>query len=454
MEWRRRHVWFILVVLIAVISVSIYTEMSPRTQRLRRDGSGECLDCNVIFVSIETLRADHMSIYGYERQTTHNLERFFEDKTVFDNAMSPSPCTRPAVLQYLTGKFKHGNGRDKLPEVLRKAGYYTAAVVSQHHFGFKEKPNREYSEGFDYFDVQSKDKINQHNLTNRTAKELTDNAINWLENRRDNGKFFLWLHYFDPHDPYEPPEEFRLAQYNGKSDRTGDVRTYLRKGSGKNEHWTKAGRIFNRGDIQHFISLYDGEIAYIDSEVGRLLDKIDELGLVENSIIIVISDHGERLGEDNLWDHCHTLHEVEIHVPFLVSVRGRRLGDYGRYAGSVSTLDVYPTVLSLLNVTYQPDELDGVDLMGQEAGRKVYSGWKSDKIVLFDGWKLYYNKSEGPTQLYNIESDVYEKDNRIDEEVEVAEKLAGYMEDFIYSERHDEKRDEEIVEELKALNYI
>lgn len=141
--------------------------------------SAESLDTPVILISIDTLRADHIGLYGYPRPTTPNLDRFFETRTVFDSAMSASPCAIPSVKQFLSGRFSPRNDRATLAEVLRDHGYRTAAVVSQHQFRL-DAPEF-YRRGFDSFDIQEAEEVDHHGMTTRTAAEISDRAITWME---------------------------------------------------------------------------------------------------------------------------------------------------------------------------------------------------------------------------------------------------------------------------------
>lgn len=452
-SFNKKHVWAVasLIMLLAIV-FNLY-------RFLDKDNKINVPDTlNVVLISIDTLRADHLSIYGYHRDTTPNLDRFFKDKTIFENAMSPAPCTVPAVLQFLTGTFEHELNKT-LTEVLAESGYNTAAIVSQHSFCRtlkkirvcgRENVQKNFSRGFSYFDIQGKNDKDKHGMTTRTAKELTDKAVVWLENNSNKGKFFLWLHYFDPHDPYEPPQEFRMYDNKNSSYTGGDRRTYLKEAKA---NWQRAGYIFNKDDVSHFIGLYDGEIKYTDYEIGRVLDKLEKQGLIDNSIIIVIADHGEWLGENNRWDHCQSLHEEEVHVPFLVSVGGKKLGNYGRSDTPVSTLDVFPTVMGLLNIKYDSSKVDGLDLSNPPEDRKVFSVWVNTKVIRSKEWKLFYsdNKVVG---LYNIKKDKHENRNLANEEIEIKDELAKDIRDFLGSRKQVEKENKEVIKRLKSLGYL
>ena len=149
---------------------------------------------HVVLISIDTLRADHVGLYGYARETTPNIDRFFRTGTVFENAMSSAPCTIPSVRQFLSGAFDLRPDRKTLPELLHDHGYTTAAIVSQHQF--YRQPVDAYRRGFEHFDIQARDEVDHHGWTARRTKEVSDRAIEWLKENGQRKRFFLWLHYF------------------------------------------------------------------------------------------------------------------------------------------------------------------------------------------------------------------------------------------------------------------
>lgn len=411
-----------------------------------------CRDCNVILISIEALRPEHMQVFGYPRNTTPFLADYFGDGTVFTRAYSSSSCTNPSVLQFLTGQFDH-NGGVSLAEVLKANGYRTAAVASQHMFGWGNNPKGEYFGGFDYFSLQENDRRDQHDFTNRTADEVTDIAVSWLDAHGLEGKFFLWLHIYDPHDPYNPPEDYRLfASPNGRYDYSGDVRTYLKEGR-ETEYldWRTQGQIFSPEDIRYFNDLYDGEILFVDDQIQRLFQKLDDLGLPEKSVVVVTADHGERLGEENTWDHCQTLHEMEIHVPLLFSVGGKRLCDYGIEDRIVSTLDIYPTVLNLVGVK-EFGYTDGVNLGDMPDDRLVYSVFWENKAIMYGDYKLQYNN--GSSKLFNVVDDPLQNSEVGEENKQLKEFLIDNLLNFLRSDRRGESEDEEVKQRLKAIGYL
>jgi arylsulfatase A-like enzyme/tetratricopeptide (TPR) repeat protein len=271
---------------------------------------------NVLLVTLDTTRADHLPAYGYRGVSTPGLDRIAETSLIFDDAIAHVPLTLPSHASILTGLLPIAHGvRDNegfrldskiatLPEILRDHGYATAAFVSAFVLDSRWGLNR----GFDvYFD-----KFNQYQEVNRDevqrrAEETESEVERWLPTLQ--GKpFFCWVHFYDPHEPYDPPEPYR-ARYAA-----------------------------NR---------YDGEIAYMDQSIGKLLAKLAELRLSDRTMVIVTGDHGEGLGEHGELTHAMFLYRTTLHVPLLVQIPG---GRQKRIRGVVRHIDLAPTILDLLGV--------------------------------------------------------------------------------------------------------
>ncbi len=137
-------------------------------------------DCNVILITVDTLRQDHMGIYGYPKNTTPNIDKFFNDKTIYEQAYTSAPCTVPAVVRMLTGRLDVKD-KPRLAEVLNQSGYNTAAIISQHLFGDSENPNPYYSIGFDFYDIQNEKQKDIYSMSTRNAEEVSQKSIEWLE---------------------------------------------------------------------------------------------------------------------------------------------------------------------------------------------------------------------------------------------------------------------------------
>ena len=259
---------------------------------------------------------------------------------------------------------------------------------------------------------------------------------------RDGG--LAWL--------YEPPENHRTLDQGNRSTRSGDRRTDLRTERRDNERSTPAGHIFDREDVEHLINLYDGEIRFTDEQIGRLLDALERQGLVESSIVVFLADHGEWLGEENRWDHCQTLDDREIRVPFMVVDRGGRLAGLGRVQHAVSTLDLAPTILSRLQIDYDPSLFDGLDIAQPERSRVAVSSWRKLKAVRNREWKLILR--DRPIQLYNLVEDPYESSNLVEAAPEVVRRLVESLSAFSDVGNTLNGQNEEVLKNLRTLGYV
>ncbi len=401
---------------------------------------------NVVLVTVDTLRADRMGIYGYDGDTTPRIDAFFRDHTVVGRAITSAPCTVPAMRQLLTGRLDRKADGASLPERLASAGYETAAVVSQHQFHWDGRRN--YDRGFSNFDIQGEGEIDRHRMTTRDAREVADRALRWLDERSGDRPFFLWLHFFDPHDPYDPPLDHR----DGAEHESGDRRTetaLVREPYAEDE--TVQAETFAPEVTERFRRLYDGEIRFTDAQIGRVLSRLEELGLADDTIVVLTSDHGEQLGEGVLWDHCKTLHGRETRVPLLVRDPARA----GRRREVATTTDVVPTILARLDLPYDAAHYDGVDLATTDERRPVSSFWRRKRIVQDHRWKLYLDERDRPVALYDLSADPNEESNVLPGNVDVATALLRRAPPNSPTvARRMRRTTNEAFQKLKSLGYV
>ncbi len=384
------------------------------------DGSGSNRPKpSVIFIGVDTLRADHLGCYGYHRPTSPNIDRFAEDAVLFKNCITPCPRTTQSVASIMTGKYpwEHGvrelhhdlpDGETTLAEVLKEAGYHTISVVATGVL--YQKIDR----GFDVV-VDTKEEWK--------AEVTTDHAIRELEQAEE--PYFLWVFYRDPHMPYQAHGLPFDSDYDGR------FKHFL--GFKEIPH----GELFFKNPMtererEHAVALYDSEILFLDREIGRLLDYIEERG--DDPIIVFLSDHGESLGEhDYYFDHGDLLNQPSIRVPLII----KGLDFPGsRVEKTVRLIDVSPTVLNHLG--RRPDiEVTGVDLAAHasdggarlpafsetgktfyqeayEVGRRHLEGipGRLRSVVDNDRKLIYIPTREGISwELYDLESDPEELTN-------------------------------------------
>lgn len=320
---------------------------------------------NIIFIVVDALRADHVSSYGYERPTTPNLDAIMAAEGVrFEQAITASSWTYPSNAAMLTGRMPSRLGVDwssfessipagetLLAEHLHNAGYYTAGFVNNFYltdgFGF----NR----GFDVYETLR---------GSEKAEDLNLLALNWLESQWvPQGRpqpLFLFLYYYDPHTWYNPPPPYdTLYDKNYSGSLNPDVYQHGQP--------VVAGEVVpTPRDIEHLIALYDGEITYWDHHFVQIMAHLEGRGLLEDSIIVVTSDHGQMFGEHEKWVHRNSLYEEVLRVPMFIRYDGvTRKGHVA--TAPVNTVDLMPTILNLVGLPV-PNGLDGLSLRYQAQG--------------------------------------------------------------------------------------
>ena len=316
---------------------------------------------NVILVVIDTLRADHLSCYGYPRATSPSIDRVAAEGALFEYAMVQKPSTSPSVATILSGTYPYTHGiytvRDwlpdkvlTLPEILRARGMRTGGVVT--NVNLSRAFN--FQQGFDdYFEVGTTEGPSD-------SAPATKAALDWIDENRHE-PFFLYLHYLDPHAPYTPPPPFR-----GTFD--GDAWSDLYHGPEPPIGPTYLGEIHKESviengsrDVDLYVQRYDEEILYVDSAIGRLFERLRVLGLDESTLVILTSDHGESLGEHKFFfGHGHVPFEDNVRVPLIVWYPPGVAGGQ-RVRTIVETVSIVPTVLDALRLDY-PARFEGPSL--------------------------------------------------------------------------------------------
>ena len=370
----------------------------------------------VIFITIDTLRADHLGCYGYERETSPNIDRLAKESVLFENVATTMATTLPAHTLLMTSSYtvRHGvrsnlmqfkqpvvtNRKFKMAaQMFKKAGYRTAAFVSTFVLGAETG----IGIGFQTFDAPPPNE--------RSAPETVEMVLEWLESQPD-GEFFLWVHLFDPHNPYNPPPFFKRLF------KTDDyLREFLNATQVDERHMELALKTND---------LYDGEIRFADSQIGRLLDALREHDLYDPSLIVLTADHGE-----GLWQHDEVHHGLifneELDVPLIVKFPHGRGPAPHRNDALVSLIDVLPLITEELDLPLKRKQFDGVNPLRKERKylmaereRSVERYGADHNFILRDrNWK-YFLYSESDDALYDLTSDYHEIHNVIAENPEIA----------------------------------
>ncbi len=333
------------------VSASEDEDEDPDLEGLRRP--------DVIMITVDTLRSDRVGAYGSAHVRTPAIDQIAQEGVVFEASTTAFPKTTPAMASLMTGLWPHHHGaRDVwekvedgvfLAEILRDRGYQTVGVTSNSACGSRQH----FDQGFDRL-------INRNKLPDAHADSVTDRALRLLKRARKNKPLFLWVHYVDPHWPYEPPRrETETLRVGAK------CRALLRmKRRGKISHGQIVGNHENLSREAHAdcSALYDTTVRFADREIGRLITALRERERWEDSIVVFTSDHGENFGEDGYYySHGASLNDATMRVPLLMRGPGIPIGHVDR--GMIQSEDVMPTLLQLLDVPFEDrPEMDGVDV--------------------------------------------------------------------------------------------
>ncbi len=416
---------------------------------------------SVLFILVDTLRADHISAYGYPRLTSPAIDALALDSVVFSDAVSQAPVTIPSVLQILTGQLLIGKSiptsTPTLAQIFQNAGYSTMAVVDN---PILESRETGIEVGFDSFftnAVVDERLDQQHYKTNTPADVITQRAIRWLEDRSDSRPFFTWLHYFDPHDPYSPPypqdSPFLQASDSGRPEsmQVGDIR---RSPLAQQKRPPDAPPISARQRAR-VIDLYDSEIRYLDRSLGDLFEYLKLAGLYDETLIVLTSDHGEAFGEHGEWMHGRSLHRNQLHVPLLIKLpqsepRQRKVDT------PVQLIDLAPTLCAYLRIDCGSAARDRNIL--EHSYTDTFALWNFWIAVRDESWKLIYHTTTRDAQLYDLASDPTEQRDRAQSEPETLARMLAKKDELLESSwKHHEAVLEQSIqqaEQLKELGYL
>ena len=402
---------------------------------------------NILLIGIDSLRADHMSCYGYPRLTTPHIDRFAQGGALFENAFSAYIPTTPGYGSMLTGMdlfntqvvaLRHkGPLRPEvktLAEILREAGYTTTSV------GFQGNPS---SRGFDnYLSFAGWGSWNEGRSPK--AQNLNEVAIPELERLAGQEEpFFLFLRHMDPHAPYLPPEPFERAFYHGDETDPGNKSMEpvmsFKPFCDFFASWMPPGIT----DKDYVIAQYDGAVAYMDSAIQSILTAVESLGILDDTIVVINADHGETLYDHECWFDHHSTYDNVLHIPLIIRYpakvpAGLRLKGYNRQQ------DLVPTLLELAEIDAAID-FDGQSLIKLVRGEvasfdsEFYisectwmrkHGWRTPE------WKLIVALEpdfhfKPPVELYNLVQDAEENANLAEVHPDVVELLKGRMEAWI-----------------------
>lgn len=427
-----------------------------------------CKDCNVIIVVIDAARQDHLGFYGYHRDTTPNIDRLAEKSFVFKNAISQATWTKPSIASlftslyptrhgtyYFTATKEQGIINNVLPssfitlaEALKHHNYKTYGLVNNQFIG----PELNFDQGFDYYRLIESD------------EDLTRTAIDIIDQKEQNDRIFMYIHYIGPHAEYSPTPKFR-EMFVETEHEIVDTR-----GKHQAEY---LGMNLSAQQLGYIIAQYDGEIAFIDDQIGRIINKLDDRKLMNRTILIITADHGEEFFDhEEMFGHGWHPYDTMIKVPLMIWIPTAKKPQ--RIESQVMLIDMMPTILDLTGGII-PEGLDGTSIKPLLQGDSMNLTAYSEQIEIFnseeelktlslrtDEWKYIFFVNNKTGKLFNHKSDPYEKNEVIGNEnlkQKFRKELLDYYErnNMLWNDVKDNEFVEmsnETVSRLRELGYV
>ena len=389
---------------------------------------------DIILIVLDTLRADHLRFLGYPRNTSPFLDSLASEGALFRSAYSQAPWTTPSLVSLFTGVYPSRHRCDStyrrgtrdwlfLPELLEVENYYRVGIVSNILAGSKFG----FSRGFDVFDDKS--------VLYEPADRVTDRAIEILENLPENDRpLFFYVLYFDPHMPYHPPppyDEMFMKGYRGEIE-----------GSYEDKEKIMSDPFSCPDELARMVSLYDGEIAYLDSQLRRLFAFLDENGILDDAWVFITADHGEEIGDHGSLGHAWTLFEEQLWVPLIIlpgasEPEREMIFEASRNSDRVELVDVAATILDVAGIT-DLCEITGKSLLRDESSNRMESTGKQvvaetsrgnieSRMIIHNGFKLIHDSGQGEESLFDLAKDMGESRNIIKENRDVAIALRSLL---------------------------
>lgn len=399
---------------------------------------------NFLLITIDTLRADRLGSYGYSKAETPVLDRLAREAVQFENAFTPVPLTLPAHASILTGTYPSYHGiRDNsgfvlspeqrtLAEMLKASGYTTAAFVGAFVLDSRFGLDQGFDHYYDDFDLTQFENVSPGYIQ-RTGDVVVKRALDWLKQASD-APFFVWLHLYDPHDPYTPPQPY-ASRHPGRA--------------------------------------YDGEIAFTDANIGHAFDWLKKAGVYDNTLIVVVGDHGESLGEHGEDKHGFFIYNSVLRVPLLIRLPAGENGGK-KITQNVSTIDLFVTVAQILRLDRSVQStVQGAGLLslilgkGEGYRRDLYAetyyprlqfGWSELRAIIAGPHKYIlapkpelYDWTRDPGEAQNLFEANQSLGNRLRENLK---NMRARIEQAATAKQSEARLDAETVEKLRSLGYV
>lgn len=404
---------------------------------------------NIVLIAIDTLTARHMSGYGYERKTSPFMDEYANGQALFESCYCQAIPTHPSYTSTFTGQYaithgvvSHGGGRDIswkvpfLPAVLRANGYTTCAVDNL--YDHKEW----FARGYEFY---INPQIRGEACHNIPCEHINSRAIPWLKAHAKE-KFFLFIHYWDPHTPYLPPEKYRDLFYKGDP---CDPKNKSLEGLWRHPFGQPWKEWFDRlmpgiTDAEYIVAMYDSEIRHVDDGVRDLLGAVETLGLADDTLVVIFSDHGEMMYKHGIYFDHHGLYDDNLHVPLIVGWPGTKRKGM-RIPHLVQHIDIAPTIFDAAGVEI-PASVEGHSLLPYLRGEfdePLYPFLVAEECTRMMKWAIRTDAHKfilarqrdyrhGPMrELYDLKADPHEMNNIVEQEPEIARELEGMLEVWI-----------------------
>jgi arylsulfatase A-like enzyme/tetratricopeptide (TPR) repeat protein len=437
----RASLWIVVALIVAAGSLFFFRNRAANQSPLKFSSKP-----NVILITIDTTRADHLHPYGYEGVRTPNLDSLAKRGILFRQCATAAPLTLPSHCSIMTGTYPtyHGvriNGNTALAtdhltiaEAFASHGYETSAFVAAFVLDGRWGLNQGFHHYDDQFDLKKFKKLDL-GLVQRPGNQVVDAALTWLESHKEK-PFFSWIHLYDPHMPYAPPEPYK-SQYESKG----------------------------------ITGLYDGEIAFMDEQIGRVMDWLDRRHLRDRTVIAVVGDHGEGLGDHGEMTHGYFIYDYAVHVPLIVSTPAKSTRGLV-IESQVRTIDMYPTLLQAAEISI-PKQVQGTSLLPLierrgKGGERLFAYSESMSPSIQYGWSpllslrtAQYKFIDAPRkEFYDLQKDPGEESDVKQQRGEMAAFFQKTLKNVVTEsskgapEAHSANLDSETVERLAALGYI
>ncbi|MBU0503471.1 MAG: sulfatase [Candidatus Omnitrophota bacterium] len=464
---RKRTTFFIIIIFLLFGSIAVILSIlyvRPKQSLVKP---------NILLVTVCSLRQDHLGCYGYSRDTSPNMDNFSSGSTIFKNCYTNIPWTKPSVIAMMTGEYPYSNveisEESALAPLLRSSGYLTCGIIGSNVPREGARAHR----GFDIY-LDNRDLNTSKDSHTVQADTIVDEAIKFLKKPKPQTRpLFLWVFFKDPHWPYLPPPDYRDkflddALYNKENrklsiniDRSNSI-----GGIGEARLEKENGEFVT--DKSYYISQYDAEILFLDSQFGRLIEFLKREGNYQDWVIILVSDHGESLGEENyFFDHGYKLNEGVIKIPLMIKLP--RQAKKSVIKDQVSICDIYPTILSLAGPVrnMSKNNSTGNSILAK-AGlwrRKLNPDMalmlenspehENEKIKfigsIWEHYKLIYNLATGEKIFYDILKDEVRLKNYSGRERRVFNKISNFIKIFFNNLNNKNSTSRE---QLKSLGYL